>query len=145
VRDIYKYQPQVLLTFHHKGVSGHPDHIAVAGYLEEAFGRAAGHATPPERLFGYGVTQRLADLYDRPNVIPLEAGEIDAVVDVPDGAMERKLEAIRRHETQYDFYMRQNAKFDYRAETRPEYFHLRRTRSSKPASNLTDLFEGIEP
>jgi LmbE family N-acetylglucosaminyl deacetylase len=144
VRDMQKYQPQVVLTFHHKGVSGHPDHIAVAGYLEEAFDRAAGHAAPPQRLFGYGVTQRLAGLYDRPNVIPLEAGEIDAVVDIPDGAMERKLEAIRRHKTQFDFFVKQNAKFDYAGETRAEYFHLRRARSPKPASNLTDLFEGIE-
>jgi LmbE family N-acetylglucosaminyl deacetylase len=143
VRDIHKYQPQVLLTFHHKGVSGHSDHIAVAGYLEEAFDRTAGQPAAPSMLYGYGVTRRLANLYDRPNVVPLEDAEIDAVVDIPDGAMDRKLEAIRRHETQYDFFIKQQAKFDYGNETRPEYFHLRRTRLPRLAAAVSDLFEGI--
>jgi LmbE family N-acetylglucosaminyl deacetylase len=144
VRDIVKYQPQVLLTFHHKGVSGHPDHIAVAGYLEEAFDRLAGQSGSPAKLYGYGVTSRLAELYDRPNVVPLEDGEIDAEVEIPDGALDRKLEAIRRHETQIDFYLKQVDKFDYSHETRPEHFHLRRTQLPKPPATERDLFEGIE-
>jgi LmbE family N-acetylglucosaminyl deacetylase len=143
VRDIHKYQPQVLLTFHHKGISGHPDHIAVAGYLEEAFERTADIPGSPSMLYGYGVTRRLADLYDRPNVVPLEEAEIDAVIDIPDGATKRKLEAIRLHTTQYDFYLKQQAKFDYGEETRPEHFHLRRTRLPRPATVVNDLFEGV--
>jgi LmbE family N-acetylglucosaminyl deacetylase len=143
VRDIQKYQPHVLLTFHHKGISGHPDHIAVAGYLEEAFDRMTEQSGSPSKLYGYGVTRRLADLYARPNVVPLEDGEIDAVVEIPDAAMDRKIEAIHRHETQIDFYKTQIEKFDYRGETRPEHFHLRRTRLPRPSAAESDLFEGI--
>ena len=144
VRDIQKYQPHVVLTFHHRGVSGHPDHIAVAGYLEAAFDRTAGQTGYPSKLYGYGVSRRLADLYARPNVVPLEDGEIDAVVEIPDAAMDRKIEAIRRHETQIDFYLQQSNKFDYRNETRPEHFHLRRSRLPRPSAPERDLFEGIE-
>jgi LmbE family N-acetylglucosaminyl deacetylase len=143
VRDIHKYQPHVALTFHHKGVSGHPDHIAVAGYLEEAFDRTAEQTGFPAKLYGYGVSRRLAELYARPNVVPLEDGEIDAVVDIPDAAMDRKIAAIHRHETQIDFYRNQIEKFDYREETRPEHFHLRRTRLPRPAAPESDLFAGI--
>jgi LmbE family N-acetylglucosaminyl deacetylase len=144
VRDIIKFQPHVLVTFHHKGVSGHSDHIAVARYLEEAFEHTGGSPGAPSRLYGYGVTQRLADLYARPNVVPLEDGEIDAVVEIPDEAMDRKIAAIRAHETQIDFYRTQNEKFDYYNETRPEHFHLRRSREAGPGKAVDDLFEGIE-
>jgi LmbE family N-acetylglucosaminyl deacetylase len=143
VRDIKKYQPQVLLTFHHRGVSGHSDHIAVARYLDEAFNRVSGDPGAPAKLYGYGVTKRLAELYRRPNVVPLEDGEIDAVLEIPDAAMDRKLEAIRRHETQYDFYLTQQEKFDYRNETRPEHFHLRQTVLPKSNRIENDLFSGV--
>jgi len=144
VRDIGKFRPHLLVTFHHKGVSGHSDHIAVARYLEEAFERTGGSPGAPSRLYGYGVTGRLADLYARPNVVPLEEGEVDAVIEVPDEAMDRKIAAIRAHATQIDFYRTQNEKFDYYNETRPEHFHLRRSREPGPAKAVDDLFEGIE-
>jgi LmbE family N-acetylglucosaminyl deacetylase len=143
VRDIQKYEPHVLLTFHHGGVSGHADHVAVASYVDRAFDRTAGQAGAPWKLYGYGITGRLAGLYERPNLVPLKEAEIDAVVEIPDAAMDRKLEAIRRHKTQYDFYLRQQAKFDYRKETRPEHHNLRRTRLPRPSATEGDLFEGI--
>jgi LmbE family N-acetylglucosaminyl deacetylase len=144
VRDIHKYQPHVLLTFHHKGISGHSDHIAVARYLEQAFDRTADLTQAPAKLYGYGITRRLADLYERPNVVPLEDDEIDAVVEIPDEAMERKLEAIRQHATQYEFYLTQRDKFDYSAEARPEHFHLRKSRLPETDGVADDLFEGID-
>jgi len=144
VRDIQKYHPQVLLTFHHKGVSGHSDHIAVARYLEEAFERVAGQPGAPSKLYGYGITRGLAELYQRPNIVPLEDGELDAVVEIPDAAMDRKIDAIRAHATQIDFYRSQQEKFDYRNEVRPEHFHLRMTRLERPAGVEHDLFEGTD-
>jgi LmbE family N-acetylglucosaminyl deacetylase len=145
VRDIQKYRPHVLLTFHHKGISGHADHIAVARYLDEAFDRFGAAAEAPVKLYGYGITRRMAELYKRPGVVPLEENEIDAVLEIPDAAMDRKIEAIRRHETQFDFYLSQQKKFDYRREARPEHFHLRKTRRQKPTGIERDLFDGILP
>jgi LmbE family N-acetylglucosaminyl deacetylase len=145
VRDIRKYRPHVLLTFHHKGVSGHSDHIAVARYVEEAFDRVAGDPDAPSKLYGYGIPRHKAVLYERPNLVPLEDDEIDAVVDVPEEAMDRKLEAIRLHRTQLDFFRSMQAKFDYRKEARPEHFHLRKTRLGRGRRDGVedDLFGGI--
>jgi LmbE family N-acetylglucosaminyl deacetylase len=143
-RDILEYRPQVLLTFHHRGISQHADHIAVAGYVEEAFDLAAREGPFPAKLYGYGITHRMAGLHERRNLAPMEDGEIDAVIEIPDAAMDRKLEAIRRHETQYDFYLRLAKKFDYRRENRREHFHLRRTRLPRPQAVETDLFAGID-
>jgi LmbE family N-acetylglucosaminyl deacetylase len=144
VRDIHKYRPHVLLTFHHKGISGHSDHIAVARYLEEAFDRTGDLPDGPQKLYGYGITRKLADLYERPNVVPMEEDEIDAVVEIGDDAMESKIEAIRRHATQYEFYLTQRDKFNYRAEARPEHFHLRKSRLAKSEGVETDLFQAID-
>lgn len=146
VRDIFKYEPHVLLTFHHKGISGHSDHIAVARYIEEAFDRVAGEPVAPVKLYGYGIPRDKAQLYERDNLVPLEDGEIDAVVEIPDDAMDRKLEAIRLHRTQFDFYQSMQEKFDYRTVARPEHFHLRKTTLPRHQSGGVehDLFGGID-
>jgi LmbE family N-acetylglucosaminyl deacetylase len=138
-RDIESRRPQVLLTFHHRGVSGHPDHIAVADFLREAFRRTAA----PQRLFEWGIPHAAAALYDRPNLVPLEEDEIHAVIAVPAEAMARKIAAIHAHETQIEFFRSMQAKFDYAAESAPEYLLLRESRLPRPATPLSDLFEGI--
>ena len=139
--DIRRFRPQVVLTFHHLGVSGHPDHIAVAGFLDEAFGRAGNGG--PQAYFEFGIPRHKAPLYDRPNLVPLEDEEIAAVVPIRADAMERKVEAIRRHATQIEFFESLQAKFDYREVSTPEHFALRRTRVARPAAPVGDLFEGI--
>lgn len=141
VADILRVQPQVVLTFHHLGVSGHPDHIAVAGFLDQAFARAG--SAGPQAYFEFGIPRHKALLYDRPNLVPLEEEEIAAVVPIGEVAMERKVGAIRRHATQIEFFESLQAKFDYRSVSTPEHFSLRRTRVARPASPVGDLFEGI--
>ena len=155
VSDIRRFQPQVLLTFHHLGISGHPDHIAVATVLERAFEQTSGDSAPPLKLYGYGIPEHKARLYQRDNLVPLKKDDVDAVIDIPDEAMDNKILAIRRHETQYDFYRSLQEKFDYRTVARPEHFHLRKTRlprlprlpRPRPGDFEveSDLFEGIVP
>ena len=139
--DIERHRPQVVLTFHHLGVSGHPDHIAVAGFLDEAFARASERG--PRAYYEFGLPRARALLYDRPNLVPLEDEEIAAVVPVPAPAMERKVDAIRCHATQIAFYESLEQKFDYRQASTPEHFALRRTRQERPRRVVSDLFEGI--
>lgn len=136
------FRPHVVLTFHHGGVSGHPDHIAVARYLRRAFLDA--DAWKPLRYFGWGVPPEKSKLYDRPNLVMLPANEIAAVIDIPDDAMDRKIAAIKAHETQIEFYQSLVDTFDYARESRPEFFELRETRLPRPARPLRDLFDGIE-
>lgn len=139
--DIRRFRPQVVLTFHHLGVSGHPDHIAVAGFLDEAFARAGDDG--PLAYFEFGLPRVKAPLYQRPNLVPLEDEEVAAIVAIRADAMDRKVEAIRRHATQIAFFESLQEKFDYREVSTPEHFALRRTRRPRPAAVLSGLFEGV--
>ena len=143
VNDIEAYRPHVLLTFHHRGISGHADHIAVADFLADAYDVTSVQPGGPYKLYEYGIPVDRARLYQRVNLVPLDDGEIGAKIEIPDRAMDQKLEAIRRHKTQYDFYLSLADKFDYRAAARPEYFVLRKTRLPRPAEFETDLFAGV--
>jgi LmbE family N-acetylglucosaminyl deacetylase len=143
VRDIDKYRPHVLMTFHHLGISGHSDHIAVARYLDLAFEEVSSRPDAPAKIWGFGLPRDKASLYDRANLVPLEDEDIDAVIEISDAAMDKKIEAIRAHATQYDFMQSMLDKFDYRAVSRPECFHLRKTRLPRPGHVEDDLFGGI--
>jgi N-acetyl-1-D-myo-inositol-2-amino-2-deoxy-alpha-D-glucopyranoside deacetylase len=142
IDDIERFRPQVMITFHHHGISGHSDHIAVAEYAAEAFDKAAESPGGPQKLYEYGIPPGRARLYQRKNLVPLDEDELNARIEISDEAMERKLEAIRRHRTQYDFFLSLSEKFDYRTMARPEYFFLRKTRLHKPSKLETDLFAG---
>lgn len=143
VEDIRKYHPQVLVTFHHRGISGHRDHIAVADFAAKAFDAVAGDPRGPQKLYEYGIQDLQARYQLQRKLYPLQDEELDATIAVPDEAMERKLEAIRRHKTQYDFFLSLSEAFDYRKVTSTEHFHLRKTRLSHPAVREYDLFSGI--
>jgi LmbE family N-acetylglucosaminyl deacetylase len=142
VQDIRRFRPQIVMTFHHLGVSGHPDHIAVAHYLDLAFAQ-----TPdgPSRYFGFGLPTSYAALYQRPNLVPIPDHEIAAVVPISDAAMDRKIAAIRAHETQYAFFQSLEAMFNYRDVARPEHFALHRWHGPRPAftAPMTDLWDGM--
>lgn len=139
--DIRKWKPQVALTFHRRGVSGHPDHVAVAGFLDHAMAEAGDEG--PSVCYEWGIPRGKSRLYERPNLVPLEDDEVAAVVTIDSDAMDRKIEAIRRHETQHEFFVSLEQKFDYRAVSSPEHFARGRARVAF-AGRVTDLFEGIE-
>jgi LmbE family N-acetylglucosaminyl deacetylase len=144
LRQVERVQPQVVLTFHHGGVSGHPDHIAVAGFLDDAFDRALReHEEPPLVYYQWGIPRELAGLYDRPNLVPMEDDEVAVVIDVPPEAMERKMASIHCHETQLDFYHSLESAFDYREVASREFFSRRRSRLGAPPAVVGDLFAGV--
>ncbi len=138
---IERVRPHVVVTFHRDGVSGHPDHIAVAGFVAEAFDAAGADA--PARVFEWGIPAARAQLYDRPGLRVMPDGEVRARVMPSEAAIDRKLDAIRAHATQYDFFLSMQARFDYRAASVPEVFALRRARVDLPRPVVEDLFEGL--
>lgn len=141
VADIGRFRPQVVLTFHHLGVSSHPDHIAVARLLDLAFAQAA---EGPVAYFEWGIPESRIPLYERPHLIPVPDAEVAAKVPIGGAAMDRKLAAIRAHETQYDFFLSLQQKFDYRQMATPEHFALRRSRGPRPGAVVADLWEGLD-
>jgi len=142
--DIHRLRPQVVMTFHHRGVSGHADHVAIADFLDRAFVAAAGVEKAPAAYFEWGIPRHRAALYERPNLVPLEEDEIAAVVPVSQAAMDRKIAAIRAHETQVEFFLGLEARFDYRRLSNPEHFGLRRARTRSAVPVVSDLWEGID-
>lgn len=141
VADIRRVRPQVVLTFHRLGVSGHPDHLAVTAFLDQAFA-----ATPdgPAAYFEWGIPLDRLKLYDRPNLVPLPDDEIAAEVPIGPEAMERKVAAIRAHETQFDFFLSLEKVIDYRVLSTPEHFALRGSHRPRPRGIVTDLWEGLD-
>lgn len=139
--DIRRFRPQIVLTFHHLGVSSHPDHVAVARFLDQAFSE-----TPdgPVAYFEWGIPVHRAPLYERPNLVPIPDDEIAAEVPLSDAAMDRKLAAIRAHETQYEFFLSLEQKFDYRTMASPEYFAVRRSRAPRKNGRVSDIWEYID-
>jgi len=141
VADIRRHRPQIVMTFHHRGVSGHPDHIAVSGFLDRAFAQVE---DGPQAYFEWGIPRHRALLYQRPTLVPLDDDEIAARVPVSNAAMDRKLAAIRAHQTQYDFFVSLQEKLDYREASRPEHFARRRSRLAVTAGAVSDLWEGLD-
>ncbi|HKW15035.1 MAG TPA: PIG-L deacetylase family protein [Candidatus Krumholzibacteria bacterium] len=141
IADMERLRPQVVMTFHRLGVSGHPDHIAVNQYLDRAFMEVK---DGPVRMFGWGIPAELARLYERPNLVPIPDDEVAARVDIRDDGMDHKIAAIRAHVTQIDFFLGLQEKFDYRVTATPECFALQRSRGAAPGKLLADLWEGID-
>lgn len=108
MRVVRELQPQLLLTWPPDGISGHPDHIAVSRWTEEAFRRASDSLTYPE-----GPPHTAAALYhivvpgsvaERTKMAHLHTVPDEAVtcgIDVS-AAWEQKMSAIRCHRSQID-------------------------------------------
>jgi LmbE family N-acetylglucosaminyl deacetylase len=142
LEEIRTLRPRVVVTFHREGVSGHPDHIAVNRFTHEAFRRAGPEG--PLKLYEWGVPRSRAPLYRERRLFPVEDSEITTVVAVPPDAMERKIDAIRRHETQIEFYHELVRLLgDYREATAEEFFVLAASRMPGRTGAETHLFEGI--
>lgn len=139
-----EYRPQVALTFHRLGVSGHPDHVAVAGLLRDAFDRAGQVGVGPLKLYEWGIPEEKGRLYDRPNLRVTPAGELNACITPGENAMDRKIAAIRRHATQIEFFNSLQDQFDYRTVASPEWFTRRRSRVPVAGCVETDLFAGVD-
>ncbi len=140
--DIHRFRPHVAITFHRLGVSGHPDHIAVAAFLDRAIEHAG--AEGPLVCYEWGIPSHKAPLYERANLVPLEESDVAVAVDIGADAMARKLDAIRCHDTQIEFFHSLEAKFDYREMGTPEYFARGRSRMTFGNGVLGDIFDGIE-
>lgn len=140
---VRKHEPDVLITFHREGVSRHPDHIAVHGWVLEAFART--DIEPLARVYGWGMLEELCKP-QRPkrDVASISESEIAARIPLSDEAYRRKVESIRAHVTQITFFDQLKEWFgDYRAANDAEYFELAASRVPQPKSVVDDLFSGL--
>jgi LmbE family N-acetylglucosaminyl deacetylase len=95
LRLVQHVHPQVMLTFGPDGLSGHPDHIAIGRWTEEAFRRAE----EVSALYTVAVPQSLAARLGMTQIRAVPDEEIAVTVDVS-SVWEAKMAAIHCHATQ---------------------------------------------
>ncbi len=97
---IRQVRPQVLLTWHGDGISGHLDHIAVSRWATLAFERAAVlELDAPAALYQMVVPQSVAQAMGYAQLHPVPDEQVTLAVDVS-LVWEKKMAAIRCHHTQ---------------------------------------------
>ena len=94
-REIESWRPDILITFHSGGISGHPDHQAVARWCMQA----VREREVPPRLFAFGISGEQVRRAHHRRLIPIPENEITHVIDVTP-YLNYKLEAIRCHKSQ---------------------------------------------
>lgn len=112
VREIRQFRPDLVMTFHPNGISGHSDHRAMSDYVHRAFSAAADPAYRPElgvpwsasRLYYYAVSvSRAAMLAERRRIHAVADEEVDLVLDVRHW-LATKHRTCHAHATQLAFY-----------------------------------------
>jgi len=143
VERIRRFQPDVVVTFGSEGgPNAHTDHIMVSMLTTAAFhwagrpNRYPDLAQPfqPKRLF------TLTSNYFLPERQPPLLSPWTAVLDIS-SVRERKNEAFRQHTSQAPLMERTKELFErYGGE---EFYTLLAIETPQPATQLTDLFEGL--
>lgn len=99
---IHQVHPQVILTWHSAGVSGHPDHIAVSRWATRAFEQSAVlGADAPIALYQIVVPRSIAQSIGFDQLRPVLDEQVTLAVDVS-RVWEQKLAAICCHRTQME-------------------------------------------
>lgn len=149
VREVRLFRPHVVMTFHPNGISGHPDHIAMAGLAGDAFRVAAaadsfplaGPAWASDRLLYFGLPEskaRAVAAFRRIFAFPDD--EISLTLDVRE-ALPGKHAACRAHVSQLSFYEQMRSSLpDLDAFWSTEHFVLAGWHGPKPVTPLSGLF-----
>jgi LmbE family N-acetylglucosaminyl deacetylase len=134
-QEIRTHQPDILITFHDKGISGHPDHIAASRWCYQAVQSLA----EPPRLIYFGITNGFASqIKENRKVYPMNEGEITHVIDISE-YFSYKLKAIQCHASQLELWeMFKKWDADKRYFSRQEHFS-----QVLPALNGNKVFDDL--
>ena len=97
-QEIETFEPDLVLTFHRDGISGHPDHQAVARWCLQAVRDKTG-----PRLLGYGIAEAQAHRVGFRRLRPIPDAEVTHVIDVT-SYLDNKLRAIECHKSQSELW-----------------------------------------
>lgn len=109
VKAIRDTRPDILITFHPAGISGHGDHRTITQRTSQAFHLAAEERWPdlglphaPSRLWAYGIPESLAQRVTGRRMHPIPDPEVDAALNTSD-YIPTKVAAVAAHATQKPF------------------------------------------
>lgn len=102
LRAIWDTEPDMVMAFEPRGITGNPDHIAITRAATEAISLVPIDQRPD--LFYWGLTetaaQRLKEISDIP-FVGLDSGDINTIIDTS-AYLETHWKAIRCHKSQSD-------------------------------------------
>jgi len=152
VRKIRSVRPDILISFHAEGISGHADHRTVTARTLRAFELAAdpavwpylGSPFAPQRFWAYSISESRARRVTTRRLFAVPDDAVDAVLDVR-AYVQAKRAAVAAHATQKPFIDKLEQDLggidDYWAE---ESFVLAATRAPLTGSRpVGDLFDGL--
>jgi LmbE family N-acetylglucosaminyl deacetylase len=99
-QEIDTFGPDLIVTFHIAGISGHPDHCTVARWCLEA---VRDHGGP--RLLGFGLSEEQARRVGFRELLPIPEAELTHALDVSD-YLQHKLKAIQCHKSQSELWQK---------------------------------------
>ncbi len=135
-KEIKRFKPDIIITFHENTISGHPDHLAVTNWTFNA----VKFIPNPPKLFYFGFDQEQTSMVPFLKLIPIVNCKVTHRINV-ENYIADKIAAIQCHKTQ-DVAWRQfeERKIDFKAFAKWEVFVQK---WPKPVENTIkyDLFE----
>ncbi len=117
-KKIEEFNPDVVITFHPNGISGHPDHQTVSKWTYET---VKGMKKPPRLLF-FGLHREQTDSVTHRKIQAMEKSEITHRIDVAE-YLHYKIEAIHCHVTQDELWKQfESIPGDYSSYARWEHY-----------------------
>ncbi|GAB4372432.1 MAG: PIG-L family deacetylase [Calditrichia bacterium] len=99
IDTIHEIKPEVVITFHPNGISGHADHKQLTHWAT----RAISQIRPSPRLMVYGLISSQTDAVLQRRLIPIPEEEITHKIDILP-FLEKKIKAIQCHVTQAELW-----------------------------------------
>ena len=101
IEFLRQVQPQLVITFHDGGISGHPDHITTSHWVKAALQQWEGNG----ELYYYGMSESVVKHFTDRRLIPIPENEIKIRVDVR-AFVAKKVAAIHCHRSQLELWQR---------------------------------------
>ncbi len=103
VDEIHQFAPDVVITFHKNGISGHPDHKTVTKLVNQAVRRS--NKSP--LLLEYGLVQKQTEMITNRILYSMNDDEVTHKIDVS-ALLPKKIEAMLCHKTQEELWLKFN-------------------------------------
>jgi len=116
--EINQFRPDLIITFHQNGISGHPDHKTVTRWVMDSVNQLK--YCPA--LFFYGIPVEYAEMIPNRQMYPLQPREITHRIDVSSVFQQRR-KALECHKTQEELWkIFQSLPVDFETFSQWEYF-----------------------
>ncbi len=98
-KELQWFSPDIIITFHKNGISGHPDHRAVTNWIDIAVKQL----DKPPKFLCYGLTKKQTTQILNRKLYPMNGNEITHKIDVS-AYLKKKIDAIQCHKTQEELW-----------------------------------------